>query len=82
MSKNVMYISVLLQHSEGRKNPLCMMSNKHLAWFVIHASLSVYVQSVRSESYLMEMKNNCPSCVEYQQKCGKDLVTVRKEWEF
>jgi len=65
MSKNVTYISVLLQTSEVRKTfPLCMMSSKHLAWFVIRESLFVYVQSVHVESYLMEMKNNCPGCVE------------------
>lgn len=44
------------------------LPNKYLAWFVIRASLFVYVQSVHIESYLMD---NCPGCFEYQQKCGK-----------
>jgi len=72
MSKNVTYISVLLQHSEVLETlPLCTMFSKYLVWFVIRASLFVYVQSVYIESYLMEMKNNCPGYVENQQKCEK-----------
>jgi hypothetical protein len=82
-SKNVTYISVLLQHSKVRRTfPLCMMSSKYLVWFVIPASLIVIVQSLHIESYLMEMKNNCAACVEYQRKCGKHLVKIRKEWKL
>jgi len=83
MSKNVTYISVLLQHSEVRKTfPFCMMSSKYLAWFAIRASLFAYVHSVHIELYLMEMNKNWPACAEYQQKCGETLVKVRKEWKF
>jgi len=83
MSKTVTYISVLLQHSEVRKTfRLCMMSSKYVAWFAISASLCVYVQSVHIESYLMEMEKNWQACAEYQQKCGENLVKIRKEWKF